>query len=260
MVFHNEQYELSAAYEDVSNRLYASEDVWKKYSDESSKVTSATFDLVSSQPQTSTNTAGVQRYKVGTVTFGLLCLLLSILIIYLVLSTATHHNTLTGEKNELMEANFDLQDSYQNVSKEQDELRRNLTKLVSLHYSLTEERDGLKKINFGIEASLKNLTEEREKLKSGLNNFNIEANSKNLKEEKDELKRKLNDLASEANLLTNERDTLKRMNSVIKANNKNLTEDRDALRNDIKKFNIEANNKNLKEERDELKKNVNVLG
>ncbi|PWA14869.1 hypothetical protein CCH79_00014192 [Gambusia affinis] len=238
MVFHREHYGRSVAYEKFSDTLYASNDGPESCSDNNSKPTSE-----------------LQRYKLAAATFGLLCLLQLSLMISLTLSASSNQSLIEKEKNELKTLNSGLNARNKNLTTEREQLRRNLSDVVSQRNSLTKERDELKKTNLGFWSNLKNLTAEREMLLRTIKG--TKADNKNVTEQRDELRKELKNLTLEFSFLTEERDELKEINLGIEANLKNLTDVGETL---IRTINAtDAINKNLTEERDELRKDLNNL-
>ncbi|MEQ2274945.1 hypothetical protein XENORESO_016276, partial [Xenotaenia resolanae] len=71
MAFHKEQYDMSAANDEISTTVNSSNDILNRHSHEDSKAPSAT--------------SGVQRYRFGTATFGLVALVQLGLITFLAL-------------------------------------------------------------------------------------------------------------------------------------------------------------------------------
>ncbi|XP_075320677.1 uncharacterized protein LOC142379408 isoform X1 [Odontesthes bonariensis] len=242
MVFHEEEHELSTmAYENLNNPS-ASNDALKSHSDEDSKVTSAA--------------AGVQLYRLVAVSFGVICVLQTTLIIYLSLAHSSQNKSLTEEKDALKDITFGIEASNKNLTEERDEHMRKLDDLTLHHNSLTEERDEIKKTKYEIEATNRNLTEERDELKRKLNDFALHHNS--LTEERDEIKKTKYDIEASLKNRTEERDKLNRTIYEIEATNRNLTEERDELKRKLNDFDVR--HRAVTEERDNLKAHLKYLG
>ncbi|MEQ2300199.1 hypothetical protein AMECASPLE_022864 [Ameca splendens] len=193
MAFHKEQYDMSAANDEISTTVNSSKDVLNRHSHEDSKTPSAASE--------------VQRCRFGTVTFGLVALVQLGLITFLALRIQASQKNLTKVKEQLIKTIYNTEANYTNVREKRDDLKRALNDFSFQLNSLTEERDKLKMINYEMETRSKNLTEER-----------------------DELQGKLNDLVSKQNSLTKERDNLTRINSDTEARSRIISLERDKLR------------------------------
>ncbi|MEQ2218682.1 hypothetical protein XENOCAPTIV_006739, partial [Xenoophorus captivus] len=91
----------------------------------------------------------VQRYRFGTITFGLVALVQLGLITFLALRIQASQKNLTEVKEQLIRTIYNTEANYTNVREKRDDLKRALNDFSFQLNSLTEERDKLKIINYG---------------------------------------------------------------------------------------------------------------
>ncbi|XP_070782160.1 CD209 antigen-like [Enoplosus armatus] len=156
MVFHEEDSEVSMAYENFHARNVA----LQSCSGEDSKLTAAV--------------PGIKLYRLVVVSFGLLCILQATLNISLrlALDTEASCKNLTEERDDLKRKlnNFDqLQTSYNNIISERHQLENNLTRqkdqYQTCYNELATEKNQLRR-------RVKNLTKERSDLQRKLRDQN----------------------------------------------------------------------------------------
>uniref|UniRef100_A0A096M8V6 C-type lectin domain-containing protein n=2 Tax=Poecilia formosa TaxID=48698 RepID=A0A096M8V6_POEFO len=150
MALHEDQHEMSAIYDNINNPV-SSNDIPKSLSGEDSNASSAT--------------SGVQLYKIGTVAFGLLALLLLGLVIFLACYMEVRSRNFTEERSELKKTLNDLVSKQNSLTEERDNLTRKNSDTEARLTAISLERDELRK-SFNItDSQLRSVTEERDRLK-----------------------------------------------------------------------------------------------